>query len=722
MAKFFKKSYRGLLSPRNAALVLGIAALILTAPFYAHAQAAPAQAAPAGSNGGIVSNIFGGIVSAVVGWPVFIISYIIASIFGLGISIISYFISVVLQLNMQIIGSNIVSSGFTVTLALANLGFVLSIIIIAIATILRYETYALKQTLWKLVAAAILVNFSLVICGAILNFSNQLSFYFLESINPGGNTSSFVNFASALAGSFGPQKIFLAGSPGSNASGGNTGAADLMENSGQRFGSILVNILNIIFPTLFLIVAVIALGGLFIMLLIRYVYLGILLIIMPMAWLLWIFPATTGQWQKWWSKFIQWTMFAPIALFFIWLALLTMGGNDPNNIQGVAFQSTASNPIVASISNVTGNILSGLLGPLLQMAMMIAMLFAGLFMAQSMGITFASTTIKGASAVTSGFGKWSGRLGRRVATAPVRTETGRKFAAGLQQTRIGAGGGRLAKVAGAVANYGLGWAGRGVENLAVAGGEKLTSEYADEIKNLTKDQVVHQFSSSNAPRRIALLERAQKEGWLGDIQNLESYVSADRQAEFARYGQGKLYGDVRNESAINLRELVGNWNKAQDGAPKTEAWNKVIEHLGSLPNPGLLASMFFQDLDDLNAKKKPLPLGMELDEARGMQSAIAKGVAAGFSPNNLSGFFQKLAKGNQLKQFETIAQGSGIDEGGVSEANQRWLNGSGARNLGIGMETFTGNKKSESKIEIPVSTGGTPRSGTTYPPTPPPKP
>jgi len=553
---------------KSATLVLGAIVLISLVP--AQVRAATAD------NGNIVTNFIGGLVSAAVGWPIFIISYIIASIFGLAISIISYFISIILQLNMNIISSNIVGSGFTVTLALANLGFVLSIIIIAIATILRYETYALKQTLWKLVAAAILVNFSLVICGAILNFSNQLSLYFLNSINPGGSGSSYDNFASALAGSFGPQKIFLggAGDPSfSNAAGGNTGAANLMENSGQRFGSVLVQILNLIFPTLFLIVAVIALAGFFIMLLIRYIYLGILLIIMPMAWLLWIFPATSSQWQKWWSKFIQWTMFAPIVLFFIWLALLTMGGNDPNNIQGIAFQSPSQNPIVASISTFTGNVLSTVLGSLLNMTLMIAMLFAGLFMASSMGITFASTTIKGASAVTTGFGRAVGRRGIQMGGATLDRLKVREGAQKLQQVKLGAGStSKLVRGAGAVASYGAGWLGRGLESTAVATREDLVKDAQGRLSNMTNDQLANGVRSTfTAPEKVAALDMLRQRGTLDKLGG-----------DLNRYMDESMFTKYRQEHTM-YKDLDKAWlsNKAmRDAAEKGGLSEELLEEAG----------------------------------------------------------------------------------------------------------------------------------------------
>src|SRR5690348_2301292 len=106
-----------------------------------------------------LDNIAGG----VVGWIAYIVIFIATTIAGVVIAFETYLIGVVLQLSNNLVNTLAVQSGFQVTLAVANLGFILAIIIIALATILRRETYGIKKSLWKLIVAAILVNFSLII-------------------------------------------------------------------------------------------------------------------------------------------------------------------------------------------------------------------------------------------------------------------------------------------------------------------------------------------------------------------------------------------------------------------------------------------------------------------------------------------------------------------------------------------------------------------------------
>ncbi|NMB92475.1 MAG: hypothetical protein GYA31_02530 [Parcubacteria group bacterium] len=66
-------------------------------------------------------------------------------------------------------------------LGFANLGIVLGMIIMTIATIFRIEKFSWKKMLPKLLLVALLVNFSLVILGIFVDISNYLSMTFLAN-------------------------------------------------------------------------------------------------------------------------------------------------------------------------------------------------------------------------------------------------------------------------------------------------------------------------------------------------------------------------------------------------------------------------------------------------------------------------------------------------------------------------------------------------------------
>ncbi len=384
-----------------------------------------------------VGTTIGNITGSVIGWIVYVLTYIGATLAGVAISLIAYLIEVVLQLNMQIVNALAVKTGFSIALSLANLGFVIGIIVIAIMTIFRYQPYGMKQILWKLVVMAILVNFSLVIAGTILSFSNQLTLYFLNGINPAGSVggatnaaSSFHNFASSLAGAFAPQRAFLnintanltfqAGEQGNYQ--GTASAA------GQTLAGILTPLLNLFFVAFFLVFIVLVLAAFLAMLVIRYVFLGILLVLAPLAWLCWIFPALKRHWDNWWSRFLKWTFFAPLAVFFLYLAILTagtMGSTQANNplaaFDAQGYNPSASNPIVHGISGLFGGFLNQTVGTILQMILILGLSVGGLFAANSLSIIGAGAALGAAKGIGKGFGSYvAGRMGGRIATGLTR--------------------------------------------------------------------------------------------------------------------------------------------------------------------------------------------------------------------------------------------------------------------------------------------------------------
>jgi len=86
----------------------------------------------------------------------------------------------------------------------ANFGIIIMMIFMAIATILGIEKYSYKKMLWKLLLVALLINFSLIICGMLVDISNFLSYHFLSNSTSGnlGNTMEGVvtNTSCAIAG------------------------------------------------------------------------------------------------------------------------------------------------------------------------------------------------------------------------------------------------------------------------------------------------------------------------------------------------------------------------------------------------------------------------------------------------------------------------------------------------------------------------------------------
>jgi hypothetical protein len=199
-------------------LLVGILFFFLDTNF---AHAGMGSCIPPGFNGGdCISSVF------------YYIIYFIGLIAGFFVAIILWVIQIILQFNQHVTDTTIVQTGFSVTLGIANLGFVLGIIIVALATILRRETYGIKNILWKIVVMAILANFALVIAAPIIGFANGLTSYFINSMPGGSNTagssgnyggfSGFNNLSNGIAGIFQPQRLIAPENAGSGQQAGTT--------------------------------------------------------------------------------------------------------------------------------------------------------------------------------------------------------------------------------------------------------------------------------------------------------------------------------------------------------------------------------------------------------------------------------------------------------------------------------------------------------------------
>ena len=240
---------------------------------------------------------------------VFLTFYIVGYIGGFFVEFSAALVDKVLVKNFQVMSDPIITIGFRQSLQAANLGFVLAIIIIAFATIFRNESYGLKKMLWKLVVAATLVNFSLLLAGVLLDFSHVAARHFI------GNKS----LGSVLVTELSPQSFII--SPG-----------DVQEEDSTAFivssifsGGFMNLVMYSAFLSLALWIIAIVILAVGIMLLVRYVYVVILLILMPIAWLLWVTPRFTEKFSDWWEKFFTQVFYLPAVTFFLSLGLKTFG-------------------------------------------------------------------------------------------------------------------------------------------------------------------------------------------------------------------------------------------------------------------------------------------------------------------------------------------------------------------------------------------------------------
>ena len=208
---------------------------------------------------------------------------------------------------------------------IVNSLLVLGLIGIAIATILGYKKYAWKQILWKLILVALLVNFSLVISGIIVDTSNYLTIYFLNMSQENGSTAprimeSFGYTASTTPDTYDPPSIFGDDKYKTPAIVG-AEEPDEVESYTLRFGNFFIISFVMILVGGF---SVIALLSIFLTVIIRNLLLIILLGLSPIVFAAWIFPDTEKYWKMWWDNFLKWCSFPIIFAFSLYIGLTAM--------------------------------------------------------------------------------------------------------------------------------------------------------------------------------------------------------------------------------------------------------------------------------------------------------------------------------------------------------------------------------------------------------------
>jgi hypothetical protein len=686
------------------------------------------------------------VTSGLIGWIVYGIVYIISELAGVAIAFLTYLIGIILQLSDNVVNTLAVQSGFTVTLAVANLGFILGLIIIAIQTILNKVTYRSKGSLWKLIVAAILVNFSLVIGGVLINFANTFTNAFLNQL-PGGSNSaaagtslSFgsMGFANELAGAFSPQRALLAtGATGGGAAGGTTtswwdtltntinfaanpvgsvisGALTSSPSSGS-IADFITPLIGLVSATAFLVVVVITLAVFLVLLLTRYVTLTILLIVMPFAWLLWVFPGTSGMWKRWWREFIRWSFFAPVVVFFLWLAIATAqamhsasGGTDLSFLSGAQYQAQAQG-ILGSLSSAFGTTIGTFAVTILQGVVVVGLAIGGMVAANSIGIKGANAAIQGATAAGNWAKGWSGRQGQKIASRAVPKKLKEKLEAG----RYNFIPKRLQTVGG-----------RALGNVQRAGGAHLVEQNEDWAKKMVKNDLGQAERTLEAgfgvrgavstEKGATLLKVMHEEGKLqayiskgGRVGELsaDEFLKKDGRGDalFKQFGQPKLREEIQEKSLLTDKviDARGDLAAAKDsGVGVAAAEARLADEITKVlqKNKDVGSAMGYMKSDDevKEMMDKLVKAGVSTKDVlkvrqnyEDMRQAVSMGVGKAFTGNAIGNMMGKFETSEQMNEYmdrvrlRVVAAPPAARPGFFNPQFINWLNNNAARNLGI---------------------------------------
>ncbi len=187
-----------------------------------------------------------------------------------------------------------VTAGLQITGGFISIGLVLVLVWIAFATILRLEGYDTGKLLWRLVIVGILVYFSRVICGLIVDASNIFMYYFTDKIGGVGVFTTTLHTVGQQIVEFLKDIVNPLAWP-------------------KRIAGCLI-VISVQMYTATLLIAYL------LTFLFRYAAIWIYVVLSPVAFICLILPATRQYWERWFKDFISWCLAGPICAFFLYLS------------------------------------------------------------------------------------------------------------------------------------------------------------------------------------------------------------------------------------------------------------------------------------------------------------------------------------------------------------------------------------------------------------------
>lgn len=262
-----------------------------------------------------------------------------------------------------------VRDGWIIVRDVCNMFFILLLLIIAFSTVLGIQKYSIRSLFRQVIFAAILINFSKLICALMIDFSQVIMLSFIAGVEQ----MAAGNFVYLL----GINELIQARQIDKN-------------NDPDLTTSVL---LSYILAVIYLLIALVVIVAIMVTLVIRAVMLWLLVILSPFAYFLSVVPGGSKSAGRWWSEFTSQLVAGPVLAFFLWLSLSTMGASSTSNnaefFKKVGMtapaDSTGASKDFTNSGVVLGVTEAGTPAHLLRLSLSLGLLMGGLVMAKGVG-------------------------------------------------------------------------------------------------------------------------------------------------------------------------------------------------------------------------------------------------------------------------------------------------------------------------------------------------
>ena len=269
-----------------------------------------------------------------------------------------------------------VSLGWTLIRDVLNMCFIFGLIYIGIKTILNSEDSGTRRALGYLIAAALLINFSLFITQIVVDFSNLLASEIYTQMvageSPDGttNASTISPIASSFLASIGISSLLSLDS------------IDVSKFQGSIALFSLMILIFFSFAGVSFFMGTITIVG-------RFVALLLYMIFSPVMFLGWILPKFKSTTDKWLQGFFKNAFFAPLYIFLLYMS--------SHILDGVMKTTTGTGTTQISLAEAVGGPApsTGSITMIVNFAIMIGLLWASLKVANMLSITGSKVALSG---------------------------------------------------------------------------------------------------------------------------------------------------------------------------------------------------------------------------------------------------------------------------------------------------------------------------------------
>ncbi len=310
------------------------------------------------------------------------------------------------QLLVEVAGYNgfataaAVERGWVIVRDLTNMFFILVMLVIAFGTILGVEEYSYKRMLPRLLIMAVVINFSKVICGLLIDFSQVIMLTFVNGFSAiaGGNFVHMFNVEDAyhLVG----ERAQLAATDGTMA--------------WETVGSLILGAILMLIASVAVFIMTLMLVG-------RIVMLWLLIVLSPLAFFLSAFPKgqAAGAYSQWWKMFGNYVVVGPFIAFFLWLSLAVTASGSIAADMGVGGAAGGTSLFLTSL---------GSRQEFFSFIISIALLLGGMSLSTQFGAM--------GGGMMSGAAQWFQKQGVNAVRKPIAGALGGAYKVAGQQARL----------------------------------------------------------------------------------------------------------------------------------------------------------------------------------------------------------------------------------------------------------------------------------------------